>query len=230
MRAALRPIASLALTAVLAVVFVFVFLTVTARGADAPAAPAPPAAPPPAADPQQTLKTLQAASDGESNAHAKYLAFAKKADEEGYAKVASLFRAAARAEEVHAKNHAGVIESLGGTPKADVQAVDVKSTKENVQAALKGESYERDQMYPGFIRQARIDKNNDAVQTFTRALKAEAEHAKLYREALNNLEKWKGGEKMTFYVCSVCGYTTTKMPAKKCPSCFEPVDLYETID
>ena len=176
-----------------------------------------------------TLANLQEAYNGESNAHARYTAFAERADTEGYSQVASLFRAAARAEEIHAKNHAQVVRQLGAEPKADVKLPEVNSTAENLAAAIKGESYERDKMYPGFIEQARAQGNAAAVRTFNRALKAEAEHAKLYREALDNLEKWKGGKK-NFYVCSVCGYTASAMPARRCPSCFESLDKYETVN
>lgn len=175
------------------------------------------------------LEKLMAAFDGESNAHARYVAFAKKADEEGYGQIASLFRAAARAEEIHANNHGEVIKSLGGTPKADVKTPEVKTTKENLEAALKGETYEKEEMYPEFIKVARQDRNRAAVQTFTYAMTAEAEHAKLYKAALDDMNAWKDGKK-TFYVCSVCGYTTTKLDFEKCPSCFTPKEKYEKID
>src|SRR3974377_2141144 len=124
-----------------------------------------------------TLDNLQAAFNGESNARARYLAFAEKADKEGYGAVASLFRAAARAEEIHARNHATVIKNLGGTPTADVKAPAVKSPKENLDAAIQGESYERDQMYPEFLKQARAEQKSAAVETFNLAKTAEAEHA-----------------------------------------------------
>lgn len=90
-----------------------------------------------------TLENMQAAFNGESNAHARYLAFAAQADKEEYGEVASLFRAAARAEEIHASNHAEVIKGMGATPIARIDAPDVKSTRENLEAAIKGESYER---------------------------------------------------------------------------------------
>ena len=112
-----------------------------------------------------TLDNLQAGFNGESNAHSRYLAFAEKADQEGYGEVASLFRAAAKAEEVHAANHAAVIKKMGGTPEAKIETPVVKSTKENLEAAIKGESYERDTMYPEFLKQARAEGNRDAVQT-----------------------------------------------------------------
>ncbi len=168
-----------------------------------------------------TLANLQAAYNGESNAKVRYEAFAKKADEEGYAGVARLFRAAARAEQVHLENHAKVIQAMKGTPTAVIVAPDVKSTKENLEAAVVGENYERLTMYPQFIELAKKERNSKAVQTFTRAMKVEAVHATLYKAALDNLEQWKKADK-TFLVCPVCGYTTDDGTFKKCPICATP--------
>jgi rubrerythrin len=175
-----------------------------------------------------TLDNLQAAYNGESNAHARYLAFAQKADAEGYGKVASLFRAAARAEEIHAGNHAAVIQKLRGTPQAKVETPVVKSTAENLEAAIKGESYERDTMYPEFLKQARAEHNRDAVETFNLAKTAEAEHARLYTTALHNLADMRGSGQ-TYYVCTVCGYTTTNLDFAKCISCFSPRHKYQAV-
>jgi rubrerythrin len=175
-----------------------------------------------------TLDNLQAAYNGESNAHARYLAFAQKADTEGYGKVASLFRAAARAEEIHAENHAVVIKKLGGTPQAKVETPVVKSTAENLEAAIKGESYERDTMYPQFLKQARAEHNRDAVETFNFAKTAEAGHARLYTKALNNLADMRGTGQ-TYYVCTVCGNTTTNLDFAKCISCFSPKHKYQAV-
>jgi len=177
----------------------------------------------------KTLDNLQAGYNGESNARARYLAFAEKANQEGYGEVASLFRAAAKAEEVHASNHAVVIKKLGGMPTAKIETPVVKSTNENLEAAIKGESYERDTMYPEFLKEARAEGNRDAVQTFNFAKTAEAEHAKLYSEALNNLPKLKGTKAKDYYVCTVCGYTTPQMDFSKCPSCFTHKDKYEKV-
>jgi len=172
-----------------------------------------------------TLENLQAAFNGESNAHARYLAFAKKADEEGYTPVARLFRAAAKAEEIHAGNHKKVIEAMGGTAEATIETPNVKTTKENLAAAIAGESYERDVMYVEFLKVAKADRNRDAARTLNLAKTAEAEHAKLYQDALDNLDTWKGDAK-TFYVCTVCGYTTTDPSLEKCPSCFSPQEKF----
>jgi len=180
--------------------------------------------------PKKTLDNLQAAFNGESNANAKYLAFATKADEEGYGQVASLFRAAAKAEEIHAATHAAVIKKMGGVPKADIQKPEVKSTKENLEAAIKGETYERDVMYPDFIKVAKAEKNTDALEAFNFAKTAEAEHAKFYSEDLQKLDSLKGKAKTAFFVCTVCGYTVTKIDFDKCPSCFNPKDKYVKVD
>jgi rubrerythrin len=178
----------------------------------------------------KTLENLIAAYNGESNASAKYLAYAEKADEEGYGKVASLFRAAASAEKIHLTNHARVIEGLGGTPKADIKLPAVKSTKENLEDAVKGESYERSTMYPEFISQAEKDDIPDAVRTFTYARAAEAEHAKLYKTALTDLAKWRA-PKTDFYVCPICGYTLEGKPSfAACPVCNTPATLYQAVN
>lgn len=176
----------------------------------------------------KTMENLLAAYNGESNARARYIAFAAKADAEGYAKAASLFRAAARAEEIHASNHAAVINELGGTPKADIKTIEVKNTAENLDAAVKGEVYERDTMYPEFLKQARADNLNKAVRTFDLAKSAEAEHARLYSEARADLASWKAPSN-GFYVCPVCGFTTSDPGLENCPSCFTPREKFELV-
>jgi rubrerythrin len=182
-----------------------------------------------AASTTSTKENLLAAFQGESNAHSRYVAFAAKADQEGYGRVASLFRAAARAEEIHAKNHADVLKKTGVDAKADLKAPDVKSTRENLQAAIAGETYERDTMYPSFLEKARQDGNRPAIETFNMAKMAETEHAKLYAAALAGLEAAKGSSAETLYVCTVCGYTTTKLDFEKCPACFNPKDRYVKV-
>jgi rubrerythrin len=172
-----------------------------------------------------TLENLQKAYNGESNAHVMYLAFAQKADEEGYKEVDTLFRAAAKAEEIHRDNHAKVIESMGAIPKNNITNPEVKSTADNLEkslggnlsAAIKGESYERDSMYPKFIKQAEAEGNQAAVQTFNYALAAETQHAQLYNEANQNLESWRN-KTHPFYVCKVSGETAMdKTAMANCP-------------
>ena len=178
---------------------------------------------------ETTLENLQAAYNGESNAHACYLAFATKADADGFAPVASLFRAAARAEERHAHNHAEVIRKLGATPVAIIAPAPLKSTRENLQAAVEGETYERDVMYPNFIAKAKQDGQSDAVRTFQLALAVEVEHAQLYAEALKNLETLRGAKPVTYYVCPFCGSTSLKADFDLCPVCSTPSEEFEEI-
>lgn len=176
-----------------------------------------------------TLQNLQTAFNGESNANARYTAFAKQADSEGYGEVASLFRAAARAEMIHANNHAAVIKDMGGTPKANIEQPTVKSTRENLEVAIKGETYEFETMYPDFLKQAKAEHKVPAVRTFNLAKTAEVEHAKLYKAALEKLDTLKGTKSVAFLVCPTCGFTTRDANFQKCPSCFTPKEQFEKV-
>ncbi|MGO9318656.1 MAG: rubrerythrin family protein [Terracidiphilus sp.] len=181
-----------------------------------------------------TVHNLMTAFEGESNAHAKYTAFAAKADEDGLHGAASLFRAAARAEQIHAGNHSRVIGILGGHAEAEIHPVEIQSTLENLKAALNGEQYEIDTMYPGFLEEATGHKNTGAMRTFTGALEAEKTHARLYSEAIALLVAGKKdswiGEARDFYVCPICGYTSeTEEEHERCPVCNCPWEKFEII-
>lgn len=177
-----------------------------------------------------TVENLKAAFHGESNAHLRYLAFAQRADTEGYGEIASLFRAAARAEQIHAANHAEVIKEMGGgTPQAQVETLTIKSTRENLETAIKGETYERDTMYPEFLQQARADANVRATRTLNYAKTAEAEHARLFSEALSKMNQLKGSSGTIYYVCPTCGFTSRDTGFSKCPSCFTRSEGFETV-
>jgi rubrerythrin len=176
-----------------------------------------------------TLQNMETAYNGESNAHERYLAFAMQADAEDFGEVASLFRAAARAEQIHATNHAAVIKQLGGVPEAKVEAPNVESTRENLQTAIAGETYERDTMYPEFIKQAKLDGDPDAVKSLNLAKTAEAEHERLYTAALADLDGLKGSKSVAFLVCPKCGFTTHDTNFTKCPSCFTPKERFEKV-
>lgn len=175
-----------------------------------------------------TLENLMAAYNGESNASAHYAIFAKQAETEGYLKAAQLFRAASAAEKIHAAAHAEAIKKAGGTAKATIDSVKAGTTKENLEAALKGETYEKTVMYPKFLEKARKDGNKDAIQSMTYAKAAEEEHAKFYRAALDNLDAYKTAGQ-GWFVCRVCGFTVTKVDFSKCPVCFHPKDQYKLI-
>lgn len=180
-----------------------------------------------------TVKNLLTAFEGESNAAAKYTAFAAKADQDGWHGAASLFRAAAHAEKIHAANHARVIKQLGGEATCTVHAVDVKTTLENLKTAIGGENYEVDQMYPPFLREATERNNTAAMRTFHGALEAEKTHVRLYGEAISLLEAGKKDSWIAtprdFYVCPVCGYTSETKEAERCPVCKCPWEKFDVI-
>ncbi len=187
-----------------------------------------------AAENTVTVQNLLAAFEGESNANAKYTAFAVKADADGLHGAASLFRAAARAEQIHAANHARVIKQLGGEATCEIHPVEVKTSLENLKTALGGERYEIDTMYPGFLAEATERKNTSAIRTFTFALEAEKTHARLYGEAVALCEAGKKdswiGTARDFFVCPVCGYTSeTPDEHERCPVCNAPWERFETI-
>ena len=161
-----------------------------------------------------TIKNLKEAFAGESQANRKYLAFAKKAEEEGFHQVAKLFRAAAEAETVHALNH---LKELG----------DIKSTKENLAAAIGGETYEFQSMYPQMIKEAEAEGQKAAMRSFHLANEVEKIHGDLYKKALDNLGK---NPDVDYYVCQVCGNTVEGEPPDKCPICGAPKKMFKKVE
>jgi rubrerythrin len=151
----------------------------------------------------KTEKDLKEAFAGESQANRSYLAFAKKAEEEGYKQVAKLFRAAAEAETVHAHNH---LRELAG----------IRSTRENLEAAISGESFEFQKMYPAMIADARDEGVKGAERSFTIANEVEKVHAALYQKALEELGK---NAEHDYYICKVCGFTAEGEAPDVCPVC-----------
>ena len=162
----------------------------------------------------RTTKDLMEAFAGESQANRKYLAFAAKADQEGYPQVARLFRAAAAAETIHAHNH---LRALKG----------VKSTKENLEEAITGEIHEFKEMYPGMIAAAKDAGNKEAERTFSYANDVEKVHAELYQKYKDAMEDKK---MVDFYICPVCGYTVEEEPPENCPVCGAKGKVFKKID
>jgi rubrerythrin len=152
----------------------------------------------------KTLDDLKTAFAGESQANRKYLAFAKKADEEGFTQAAKLFRAAAEAETVHAHNHFRAMDGVG-------------STLDNLKEAVGGETYEFESMYPPMVKEAEAEDNKRALKSFNYALEVEKVHAALYKEAIGNMNKKE--EVYDYFVCPVCGFTAPKYAPDKCPIC-----------
>lgn len=163
----------------------------------------------------QTEQNLMEAFAGESQANRKYLAFAKKADQEGYPQVAKLFRAAAEAETVHAHAHLRALKA-------------VKTTAENLKEAIAGETHEFKNMYPPMIEAAKSEGNKAAERSFTFANTVEKVHADLYQKALDNLDDPEEVE--CYYVCSVCGYTCENEPPESCPVCKANVKAFKRVE
>lgn len=164
----------------------------------------------------KTTDDLKAAFAGESQANRRYLAYAKKAEEDGYPQIAKLFRAVAAAETVHAHNH---LRALG----------EIKSTAENLQAAIAGENYEVVTMYPEFLADAEAEGAGQARRSFDYAWQTEQIHEVMYREALESLDGEL--EDADYWVCPVCGHTHRGPEApEKCPICGAKRERYLKID
>ena len=164
----------------------------------------------------KSIDHLKTAFAGESQANRKYLAFAKKADEDGFPGIARLFRAAAAAETVHAQNHFRAMDGI-------------QSTAENLQAAIGGENYEVASMYPPMLADAEAEGEKRAARSFRYALEVEKIHENLYRQAADSLQQGKDLPAQEYYVCPVCGNTHVGRPEGRCPICNTPAERFEKI-
>lgn len=161
----------------------------------------------------KTLKNLMTAFAGESQANRRYIAFSQKALAESNIGLAKLFKAIAESETVHALSHLKI-------------AGEVKSTIENLEAAIHGETHEFETLYPEFIDEAKIDGNEQALMSFIHAGKVEAIHARLLKEAHEKLKLGETVDITNYFVCSVCGNLEIGMPPDKCPICKSPVEKF----
>jgi rubrerythrin len=179
--------------------------------------------------PVKTIENLKAAYNGESTASTKYASFAAKAKAEGYDTIAVMFEATSKSESIHAANHLKVLEKLGVKIDAPhIGQFEVKSTAENLEDAIKGEGYEIDTMYPGFIDEAKAENSNDAVKSFTWAINTEKKHKAFYQNALDAINA--GGEiglPVSWEVCPVCGntYDAAAVP-EACDFCMTPREKF----
>ncbi len=162
-----------------------------------------------------TLENLATAFAGESQANRKYLAFAAKADADGFPQIARLFRAAADAETIHAHDHLKNLDGVG-------------STQENLSAAVKGETYEFTEMYPPMLAQAEKEGHKAKVM-FGFAVKAEKVHAGLFQQALDALKAGADLSQMDVYLCPFCGDIEFGKPPDKCPICGAPAAKFQKI-
>jgi rubrerythrin len=164
----------------------------------------------------KTSDNLKEAFAGESQASTRYLAFARKADQEGHPEIARLFRAASAAEVIHARNHLQAMEG-------------VSSTEENLKEAIAGENMEHVKMYPEFVEQAKKEEQPKAERTFDWARKVEIIHESLYKSALEALQSGKTEAKEHF-VCQVCGFTAEGKAPERCPVCGAPQTQFLKVD
>lgn len=153
----------------------------------------------------KTTDHLEEAFAGESQANQKYRAFAKKAEKEGFANIAKLFKTTAEAERIHAEGHLLALDKVG-------------STVENLQQSIDGETHEYESMYPPMVDQAESE-GHKAKRMFNFAIKAEAVHAELYKKALEAVKNGKDLEVTDFYLCPICGHIEFGQPPEKCPIC-----------
>ena len=165
----------------------------------------------------KTEGNLQDAFGGESEANRRYTYYADKAEKDGYPQVARLFRAVANAENIHARNHYFVMDAVG-------------TTQENLLAAVIGEHKEYTGMYPLFIDDARVERNDRAERSFTWANKVEEIHHGLFQELLNAVKAGEQPADATYYVCQVCGNTVAGEAPDTCPICGAAKESFEKVE
>ncbi|UCG33964.1 MAG: rubrerythrin family protein, partial [Phycisphaerales bacterium] len=153
---------------------------------------------------------------GESQANRKYLAFARRAANDGFPNVARLFRTTAEAETIHAHGHLAALDGIG-------------TTVENLKSAIEGETYEYTEMYPPMLDQADAD-GHKAKRMFGLAVKAEEVHAKLYTLALEAVQRGQDLSETKFYLCPVCGHIEFGNPPDSCPICGAKAAKFVQVD
>ena len=164
----------------------------------------------------KTIENLKNAFAGESQANRRYLAYSRKAEEEGLEQVAKLFKAAAEAETVHAHNH---LRIMG----------EIKSSADNLATAISGETFEFKTMYPEYLAEAKNEGNQQAVWSFDLANQVEKRHATLFLKALETLKTKAKPASVDYYVCSVCGNTVEDQAPDKCPICGSPKTKFSKV-
>jgi rubrerythrin len=176
----------------------------------------------------KTIANLKAAFIGESTASAKYAAFAEQAKKEGFMQIATMFEATSKAELIHATNHKTVLEKMGQKADPVKPAFKVATTKENLQDAISGETYELTKMYPGYIATAKEEDVNAAVKSFRWAMDTEKNHKVMYQKAIDALNGNKAGSlSKVYWVCPKCGNTyDSAKPEATCSLCSTKRDKY----
>lgn len=183
---------------------------------------------PSAAHAANLVTDVQSAWRSEVEARRYYLAFAMRADEERFGQIASMFRAIAQAEAVHAAYHQQTIEKLGGSAEMPDIHPAVGSTLENLEFAVKREFQERERIYSTFLNQHEAE-SQELIRSFALVRAAEAKNERLCAEALQQLDKLRNSSSIILYVCPVCGYITEARTFARCPVCFGNVWHFKSI-
>ncbi len=178
----------------------------------------------------KTIENMQSAYKGERNATAKYEAFSKKAEEEGYHNIALLYNAVSAAENIHATNHKAVIEDAGATVDVITPVFTVKTTRENLNEDVQGEAYEAKTMYPDFLKTADLANNQIAILSLTYAMKTEAKHKYFFEQALGDINtNTLASLPSKYFVCPVCGNTYANTAPKHCDFSFTEGEKFITF-
>ncbi|HMG85898.1 MAG TPA: rubrerythrin family protein [Terracidiphilus sp.] len=179
------------------------------------------------------IRNLETAFEEETKTSTSYKAYAARADEEGFPGLASLFRATALAEQIHAGNHARVLRHMGGTPAIDAPKLRIDGTLENLKTALVDQKFEVDYLYPAFLTTAVPLFDSTAIRSFHWALEADKSHVRLYEDVIARVQT--GGtpgweyEKHAFFVCGLCGYAAEHPEGENCPGCNYLWEKFEAI-
>ncbi|MFH1822791.1 MAG: rubrerythrin [Patescibacteria group bacterium] len=183
---------------------------------------------------QKTLENLTKAFIGESQARNRYTYYAKIAQKEGYEQISGIFLETAEQEKTHAKRLFEHIQELKqGQEEIKVEAgapIVYGDTKENLKAAIAGETHEYTQMYPEFAQTALEEGLTTIASRLEAIAKAEEHHKERYTKLLKELETGTifKKDKEVWWICRECGYMHFGVEApKECPSCDHPQAFYQ---
>jgi len=161
-----------------------------------------------------TTDNLWQALNEDSRVHHIYLAFADTAEAEGYPQVARLFRAAAQAKSIQARNHLRALATVGTTP-------------DNLREAMARETREGSALYPRRLADAQAAGEEGARRSFLYAQAGEKRLAALFQDALDSLGELS---RIDLCVCSVCGATLTGAVPAVCPICRTDKKFFHRLD
>jgi len=180
---------------------------------------------------KMTMANLQSAFGGESMAHMRYLTWADKAEKDKFPNVARLLRAISRAEQAHANGHFMAMRDAAGAASVTAGGeFGLGSTSDNLAAAIEGEMFEVEEMYPAYLEVARAQSHKAAVRSMEYALQAERIHVTMYTKAKEAVDDGKDVELGPVHICPICGYTHEGEAPDKCPVCNADKRVFVTFE